>query len=36
MDIEELMNHQEIMRPIKKDLNFTIKNTVEVQDQDGE
>jgi hypothetical protein len=36
MDAEELMGHRETLRLIKKDLNFTTKNTVEVQDEDDE
>jgi hypothetical protein len=36
MDIEELTDYREIMRLIKKDLNFATKNTVEVHDEDNE
>jgi hypothetical protein len=36
MDVEELVTHREVMRLIKKDLNFATQNTVEVQDEDDE
>jgi hypothetical protein len=36
MDIEELMSHRKILRPIKKDLTFTTQNMMEVQDEDDE
>jgi hypothetical protein len=34
MNAEELVNHQEALRLIKKDLNFAIQNTAEVQDDE--
>jgi hypothetical protein len=36
MDAEELVNHREALRLIKKDLNFANQNTPEVQDEDDE
>jgi hypothetical protein len=36
IDAEELTSHREALRLIKKNLNFTIKNTVDVQDEDDE
>jgi hypothetical protein len=36
IDVEELTSHREALRLIKKDLNFTIKNMVDVQDEDDE
>jgi hypothetical protein len=34
MNVEELMSHQDLLRFIKKYLNFTIKNTAVVQNKD--
>ncbi len=36
MDAEELVTHREVLRLIKKDLNFATQNTAEVQDEDDE
>jgi hypothetical protein len=36
MDVEELVTHREVLRLIKKDLNFATQNTAEVQDEDDE
>jgi hypothetical protein len=36
MDAKELVSHQKVLRLIKKDLNFTTKNTTEVQNEDDE
>jgi hypothetical protein len=36
IDTEELVSHREALRLIKKDLNFTTQNVVEVQDDDDE
>jgi hypothetical protein len=36
MDAEELVNHRKALRLIKKDLNFTTQNTMEVQNEDDE
>jgi hypothetical protein len=36
MDVEELVSHQETLRLIKNDLNFTTQNAAEVQDEDDE
>jgi hypothetical protein len=36
MDVEELASHQEVMRLIKKDLNFTTQNMTGVQDVNDE
>jgi hypothetical protein len=32
--VEELMSHRDALRLIKNDLNFTVQNTAEVQDED--
>jgi hypothetical protein len=34
MNVEELMSHQDALRLIKKDLNFSTKNTAEMQNKD--
>jgi hypothetical protein len=34
MYIKELMSHRKAIRLIKKDLNFAIQNTAEIQDED--
>jgi hypothetical protein len=36
MNFEELANHRETLRLIKKDINFIIQNAAEVQDEDDE
>jgi hypothetical protein len=36
MDVEELASHQEALRLIKNDLNFSTQNATEVQDEDDE
>jgi hypothetical protein len=36
MDIKELVTHQEVLKLIKKDLNFVTQNAAEVQDEDDE
>jgi hypothetical protein len=36
MDAEESVGHRETLRLIKKDLNFTTQNAVEVYDEDDE
>jgi hypothetical protein len=36
MDAEELVTHREVLRLIKKDINFATQNVVEVQDEDDE
>jgi hypothetical protein len=34
MNVEELTSHQDALRLIKKDLNFSTKNTAEMQNKD--
>jgi hypothetical protein len=34
MNVEELTSHQDALRLIKKDLNFSTKNTAEIQNKD--
>jgi hypothetical protein len=36
MNVEELATRQEVLRLIKKDLNFATQNVADVQDEDDE